>query len=154
MKKHRHTSSRGADTGTYQARPRRGDDPNYLGGSYPGTKLWLDTSRLEVDALSAANTLVIAPGLLTGYPVFTANRTSFVSKSPLTGLLSESTVGGYFGPKLRAAGYDALVLKGSSRVPCDLFIDGDAGTAEIEYYPDLPDAEAPDYWCEYWVPIR
>ena len=29
-----------------------------------------------------------------------------------------------------------------------------AGTAEIEYYPDLPDAEAPDYWCEYWVPIR
>jgi AraC family transcriptional regulator len=29
-----------------------------------------------------------------------------------------------------------------------------AGTAEIEYYPDLPDAEALDYWCEYWVPIR
>ncbi len=104
---------------------------NYLGGSYLGTKLWLDTSRLEVDALSAANTLVIAPGLLTGYPVFTANRTSFVSKSPLTGLLSESTVGGYFGPKLRAAGYDALILRGSSRVPCYLFIDGDAGTAEI-----------------------
>jgi AraC family transcriptional regulator len=29
-----------------------------------------------------------------------------------------------------------------------------AGTAEIEYYPELPDMEAEDYWCEYWVPIK
>jgi AraC family transcriptional regulator len=28
-----------------------------------------------------------------------------------------------------------------------------AGTAEIEYYPDV-DAESADYWCEYWVPLR
>jgi AraC family transcriptional regulator len=29
-----------------------------------------------------------------------------------------------------------------------------AGTAEIEYYPPLLNADAPDYWCEYWVPIK
>lgn len=29
-----------------------------------------------------------------------------------------------------------------------------AGTAEIEYYPDLPDCQAADYWCEYWVPLK
>ncbi len=29
-----------------------------------------------------------------------------------------------------------------------------AGTPELEYYPDLPDTEAPDYWCEYWVPLK
>jgi AraC-like DNA-binding protein len=28
-----------------------------------------------------------------------------------------------------------------------------AGTPELEYYPDLPDIEAKDYWCEYWVPL-
>jgi AraC family transcriptional regulator len=29
-----------------------------------------------------------------------------------------------------------------------------AGTAEIEFYPDLPDNQAADYWCEYWVPLK
>jgi AraC family transcriptional regulator len=29
-----------------------------------------------------------------------------------------------------------------------------AGTAEIEFYPPLPDTEADDYWCEYWVPLK
>ncbi len=29
-----------------------------------------------------------------------------------------------------------------------------AGTPEIEFYPDLPDMEAEDYWCEYWVPLK
>lgn len=29
-----------------------------------------------------------------------------------------------------------------------------AGTAEIEYYPPLPDPRASDYWCEYWIPIK
>ena len=28
-----------------------------------------------------------------------------------------------------------------------------AGTAEIEYYPPLPNCDSPDYWCEYWVPV-
>jgi AraC family transcriptional regulator len=29
-----------------------------------------------------------------------------------------------------------------------------AGTAEIEYYPHLPECQAADYWCEYWVPLK
>jgi aldehyde:ferredoxin oxidoreductase len=103
----------------------------YLGGSYLGTYLWLENSRLEVDPLSAVNSLVIAPGLLTGYPVIAANRTSFAAKSPLTGLLSESTVGGYFGPNLKAAGCDAVIIKGACQAPSYLLIDGDAGTAEM-----------------------
>lgn len=103
----------------------------FLGGSYLGTYLWLESARLEVAPLSAANTLVVAPGLLTGYPIFTASRTSFVAKSPLTRLLSESTIGGYFGAKLRATGCDALVIKGACQAPSYLFLDGDAGTVEI-----------------------
>jgi len=104
----------------------------YLGGSYLATHLWLESSRLEVDPLSAANALVIAPGLLTGFPIIAANRTSLVSKSPQTGLLSESTVGGFFGAKMKAAGVDALVIKGSFDVPSYIIIDGDSGTVEVE----------------------
>jgi AraC family transcriptional regulator len=30
-----------------------------------------------------------------------------------------------------------------------------AGSAEIEYYPESGGSpDAPDYWCEYWVPLR
>jgi len=102
-----------------------------LGGSYLGTYLWLEGSRLEVDPESAANSLIVAPGLLTGYPVMTGTRASFVAKSPLTGLLSESTVGGFFGPRLKATGYDAVIIKGSCQASSYLLIDGDAGTAEV-----------------------
>ena len=29
-----------------------------------------------------------------------------------------------------------------------------SGGAEIEFYPQLPDTSARDYWCEYWIPIK
>jgi AraC family transcriptional regulator len=29
-----------------------------------------------------------------------------------------------------------------------------AGTAEIEFYPPGLDTNSPDYWCEYWVPLK
>ncbi|HHW18597.1 MAG TPA: aldehyde ferredoxin oxidoreductase family protein [Firmicutes bacterium] len=106
----------------------------YMGGSYLGTYLWLEYSRLEVDPLSPANTLVFAPGLLTGYPIIAANRTSVVAKSPLTGLLSESTVGGYFGPKLRSSGLDAIVLRGASPEPCYILVEGD-DPSEVKLLP-------------------
>jgi len=86
----------------------------YLGGSCLASRLWLESTRLEVDPLSAANTLVIAPGLLTGFPVPHAGRTSLAAKSPLTGLLSDSSAGGSFGARLKALGVAALVIKGLS----------------------------------------
>jgi aldehyde:ferredoxin oxidoreductase len=104
----------------------------YLGGSYLATHLWLESSRLEVDPLSAANALVIAPGVLTGFPLVAANRTSLVSKSPQTGLLSESTVGGYFGAKMQATGVHALTVKGAFDVPSYIVIDGDSGTVTVK----------------------
>jgi len=111
----------------------------YLGGSYLGTYLWLEHSRLEVDPLCPSNPLVFCPGFLTGYPVIAANRISLVAKSPLTGLLSESTAGGYFGPKLRAAGLDAVVLRGACSRPSYILIDGTQGL-EVKVLP------AQDLW--------
>lgn len=105
---------------------------DYLGGSCLATRLWLESSRLEVDPLSAANALVIAPGMLTGFPITAANRTSLVAKSPLTGLLSESSAGGRFGPRMKAAGVDALTVRGSFDDPSYIVIDGDEGSVKVE----------------------
>lgn len=58
----------------------------YLGGSYLGTYLWLENSRLEVDPFSAVNSLVIAPGLLTGYPVIAAIATTSGVQRSMSGM--------------------------------------------------------------------
>jgi aldehyde:ferredoxin oxidoreductase len=70
----------------------------------------------EVDPLchplSAANKLVIAPGLLTGSSASTSGRVSVGCKSPLTGGIKESNAGGQAGQALARLGYFAVILEG------------------------------------------
>ena len=73
--------------------------------------------------------LVLAAGLLTGCGFPGTPRFSIVARSPLTGLYGESEAGGYFGPELRRAGYEAVVISGRASAPCYLFIKD--GTAEL-----------------------
>jgi aldehyde:ferredoxin oxidoreductase len=62
--------------------------------------------------LSAHNRLVFAPGLLGGTSATTSGRTSVGGKSPLTGGLKESNVGGLLGHKLAKMGVKALIVQG------------------------------------------
>lgn len=75
----------------------------------------------EVDAntapLSPDAKLVIAPGLLGGTAITTSGRTSFGAKSPLTGGLKESNVGGMLGHKLAKLGIKALIIEGARDQP-------------------------------------
>jgi aldehyde:ferredoxin oxidoreductase len=64
------------------------------------------------DPLSPANPIVLAPGLLVGSGAPSASRVQLTARSPLTGLLGSSNLGGEFGFVLRAAGLSALVLRG------------------------------------------
>ncbi|MDP8257185.1 MAG: aldehyde ferredoxin oxidoreductase family protein, partial [Candidatus Alcyoniella australis] len=66
--------------------------------------------------------LVIANGLLTGFPVPTACKTSLLFRSPLTGVLGESSVGGKFGARLKRTGFDGLIVKGRCERPSYLFV--------------------------------
>ena len=70
----------------------------------------------EVDPLchplSAANKLVIAPGLLTGSSAFTSGRLSVGCKSPLTGGIKESNAGGQAAQALARLGYLAVIIEG------------------------------------------
>jgi aldehyde:ferredoxin oxidoreductase len=62
--------------------------------------------------LSAHNRLVFAPGLLGGTAATTSGRTSVGGKSPLTGGVKESNVGGLLGHKLAKMGIKAVVVQG------------------------------------------
>ncbi|HEX9307330.1 MAG TPA: aldehyde ferredoxin oxidoreductase N-terminal domain-containing protein, partial [Anaeromyxobacter sp.] len=70
----------------------------------------------EVDPLchplSAANKLVIAPGLLTGSSASTSGRLSVGCKSPLTGGIKESNAGGQAAQALARLGYLAVIIEG------------------------------------------
>lgn len=72
---------------------------------------------------SPQNPLIFMAGLLTGTPVPTGAKLSVCTKSPLTGLWTESTVGGHFGARLKAAGWDGLILLGQAERPVYLWVD-------------------------------
>jgi aldehyde:ferredoxin oxidoreductase len=48
-----------------------------------------------------------------------------MAKSPLTGILGESSAGGFFGKELKSAGFDHVVIKGISENPVFLWIDNE-----------------------------
>jgi len=78
------------------------------------------------DALSPENVLYLFTGALTGTPAPTGNRTVAATKSPLTGTFTDSYMGGYWGPELKFAGYDGVILEGRSNDPLWIHIDDGA----------------------------
>ncbi|MFH2066738.1 MAG: aldehyde ferredoxin oxidoreductase family protein [Pseudomonadota bacterium] len=58
--------------------------------------------------------LLIFAGPLTGTSSPTPGRSTFMSRSPLTGTIGDSSVGGCFGTELKKAGFDGLIITGSS----------------------------------------
>ena len=58
--------------------------------------------------------MAFAPGVLCGTNAPTAGRTTVTGKSPATNLFAKANMGGHWGPELKYAGYDALVLHGQS----------------------------------------
>lgn len=94
---------------------------------YPGGKalagyLLLRELPADVDPLSPQNLLVFANGLLTGANVSTASRFTVAARSPLTLAYGESEAGGYWGPELKMAGFEAIVVSGRAAQPSYLSI--------------------------------
>ncbi|CEP68722.1 Aldehyde ferredoxin oxidoreductase, C-terminal [Moorella glycerini] len=97
----------------------------YLGGPGLGLYYLLKFLPQNCEPLGPENILVFAPGFLTGTPVPCVPRYTVCAKSPLTGGLGKSEAGGYWGPELRKAGYDALVVVGRAAGPVYLWIADD-----------------------------
>ena len=90
---------------------------NYIGGN--GFSAYYLYRELEpgIDPLGSKNKIVIGTGPLTGTLWPSSGRFSIGAKSPLTGFWGEANSGGFFGPELKYAGYDAIIIEGKAKRP-------------------------------------
>jgi aldehyde:ferredoxin oxidoreductase len=97
----------------------------YLGGQGFAVELVYHGMPKGADALGPDNVLAMAGGAFDGFPVGTGGKVAFAAKSPATGGLAESIMGGSIGPELKHAGYDALEVVGKSDGAVYIWIEDD-----------------------------
>jgi aldehyde:ferredoxin oxidoreductase len=107
----------------------------YLGGR--GLDMYLLYNHLQpgVDPLGPDNVLTVSAGLLVGTLASASARTHIGAKSPLTGFVGSSNMGGFLAPELRFAGFDHLVITGKAEGPVYLWIHD--GEIEIRHASHL-----------------
>jgi aldehyde:ferredoxin oxidoreductase len=108
-----------------------------------GFDVWLLWNALPKDRIvkwdDPENAVCLAGGPLGGIPIYPGSGKSIaMSISPLTGMVVDSNVGGYFGPYLKFAGWDALEVQGKPKSEVAIFIDGDACKVQVEEAWGLP----------------
>ncbi len=94
----------------------------YWGGRALALYYMLTQMKPHTDPLSPENLLIFATGILAGVPAPAVPRYTVCAKSPLTGAEGEAEAGGWWGPELKRAGFDALIIKGASPTPVYLWI--------------------------------
>lgn len=92
--------------------------------------------KKDTDPLAPENVLLVGTGLLTGTLAPSSSRFSVGARSPETGFLGDANCGGFFGPELRYAGFDRLIILGKARKPSYLLVHD--GRIEIR--------DAAEYW--------
>jgi len=98
------------------------DADKYLGARGLGVKYVFDNGP-EVDPLSPENILCVLGGPLTGTNVNMSGRLAVITKSPLTGTIADSHMGGWTAAKLKWAGFDGLVFKGKADAPVYAYVE-------------------------------
>jgi len=108
----------------------------FIGGRGLGVKTLYEELEPKIDPLSPENKLIFATGPVTGTKAPTSGRYCVVSKSPLTGTIFDSHSGGFWGPELKFAGYDAIIIEGRANKPVYIWI----ADKQVEI------REASDFW--------
>ncbi|GAP14555.1 aldehyde:ferredoxin oxidoreductase [Longilinea arvoryzae] len=86
-----------------------------------------------------SNELIITGGPIGGITAYPGSgKATVVTISPLTHAIIDSNGGGYFGPYLKFAGWDALEIQGKADKDVIIFIDGDNGRVTVEEAPLEP----------------
>jgi aldehyde:ferredoxin oxidoreductase len=83
-----------------------------LGGRGIAAKYYHDEIGAGVDALGAENKIFFMTGPLTGTPLVSTTKFQLATKSPETRMYLCSNCGGDFGPQLKQAGFDGLIIEG------------------------------------------
>jgi len=100
----------------------------YIGGRGIAAKILYDECGPEVKPFDPGNLLIFSTAPLSGTPIPGAGRVAVTCKSPLSvpeGLKVETGFGGYWGPELKFAGYDHLVISGRAPHPVYITIDNE-----------------------------
>src|SRR5438093_324 len=97
----------------------------YRGGGALAAHILLRDMKPGAEPLGPDNVLVFTTSVINGLSLSGTNRYTAAAKSPLTGGYGESEAGGWWGPELRAAGWDGVVVHGASATPVYLWIKDD-----------------------------
>jgi aldehyde:ferredoxin oxidoreductase len=97
----------------------------FLGGRGLNVKRLWDELPAHTDGLSPGNILVFGAGPLVGTTFPGGARFNVTAMSPQTGILGDSNAGGFFGPELKFAGYDQVIIQGQADHPVYLWIKDD-----------------------------
>ena len=101
----------------------------FIGGRGYGTRILMEEVDPRVDPLAPENKVVIATGPLDGTTAPSSGRVMVITKGALNGAIASSNAGGYFGPMVKRAGYDLIIIEGKSPAPVYLWIN--KGTVEF-----------------------
>ena len=94
----------------------------FIGVSALGAKIIYDELDPSIGPLDPDNLLIFLTGPLTGTMCPSCGRYCVCTRSPLTNIWAEAHAAGYWGPELKFAGFDGIVIKGKSERPVYLWI--------------------------------
>jgi len=96
-----------------------------LGGRGVAAKYYYDEIGASATPYSDENKLIFMTGPLTGTPAYAGTKFQLATKSPLSGSYICSNSSGFFGPNLKCAGYDGIIVEGKSPKPVYITIKDD-----------------------------
>ncbi len=108
---------------------------DYIGGSALGAKLLDNLAPCVSDPLAPESPLMLLTGPFQSTSFPGCAKFVAVGRSPLTGSIMVSAAGAAFGPRLKRAGFDAIVLRGRAESPVALLLED--GHADICEVPEL-----------------
>jgi aldehyde:ferredoxin oxidoreductase len=97
-------------------------EKDFLGGASLAARILYASLTRELDPLLPEAPLLFMMGPMTGTSGPATGRFVVCGKGPATGLWAESNIGGFWGPELRAAGYDGLWITGKAKEPVYLWL--------------------------------
>lgn len=109
----------------------------FIGGKGFGLRLLWDATKPDTQWDDPENEIVISPGPIAGITQYSGTGKSLlVSISPMTDIVIDSNVGGYFGPYMKFSGFDALEIQGKAEKDVIIVIDAAQGKVSIEEAPE------------------
>ncbi len=107
----------------------------FVGGKGFGLRLLWDATTPDTKWDDPENEIIISPGPIGGITQYSgAGKSLLVSISPQTDSIMDSNVGGFFGPFMKFAGFDALELQGKAEKDVIIYLDG--VNHKVEIYDD------------------